>query len=112
MRRREFITALVGAAAAAPLILWLLVARVQQGDQVRALQIHILRLQAEDAAAKSGYVINEIVSQVGWTTQLPWSVGTMEQRRFDALRLLRQVPAITELSFLDDAGIEQLRVSR
>jgi hypothetical protein len=36
----------------------------------------------------------------------------MEQRRFDALRLLRQVPAITELSFLDASGIEQLKVSR
>jgi hypothetical protein len=52
------------------------------------------------------------VSQLGWTTQLPWSVGTMEQRRFDALRLLRQVPAISELAFLDGSGAEQLNVSR
>jgi hypothetical protein len=51
-------------------------------------------------------------SQVGWTTQLPWSAGTIEQRRFDALRLLRQVPAVTELSLLDASGKEQLRVSR
>jgi hypothetical protein len=41
-----------------------------------------------------------------------WSASTLEQRRFDALRLLRQVPAITELSQLDATGKEQLRVSR
>ena len=31
---------------------------------------------------------------------------------FDFLRLLRQVPAVTEISLLDAAGREQLRVSR
>ena len=49
---------------------------------------------------------------MGWTTQLLWSAATTEQRRFDALRLLRQVPAITELSQVDASGKEQLRVSR
>jgi signal transduction histidine kinase len=49
---------------------------------------------------------------VGWTTQLPWTDGTLDQRRFDALRLLRQVPAITELAQIDAAGREQLKVSR
>ena len=55
--------------------------------------VRIQREQAEAAAAKVGQFIKEIESQVGWTTQLPWSAGTIEQRRFDALRLLRQVPA-------------------
>jgi hypothetical protein len=36
----------------------------------------------------------------------------LDQRRFDGLRLLRQVPAITELAELDSSGREQLRVSR
>ena len=36
----------------------------------------------------------------------------MEQRELDGIRLLRQVPAITELSLLDDQGREQLRMSR
>src|SRR6516164_4443347 len=76
----------------------------------KASLIRIQREQADAAAAKIGQFITEIVSQVGWTTQLPWSVGTMEQRRFDALRLLRQVPAITELAFLDDSGIDRLAV--
>src|SRR5712691_2015165 len=64
----------------------------------KASLIRIQREQAEAAAAKIGQFIKEIESQIGWTTQLPWSAGTMEQRRFDGLRLLRQVPAITELS--------------
>jgi signal transduction histidine kinase len=74
--------------------------------------VRIQREQAEAAAAKIGQFIKEIESQVGWTTQLPWSAGTLEQRRFDGLRLLRQVPAITELAQLDSKGKEQLRVSR
>src|SRR5215470_10699454 len=74
--------------------------------------IRIQHEQAEAAAAKIGQFIKEIESQVGWTTQLPWSAGTIDQRRFDGLRLLRQVPAITELSQLDATGHEQLRVSR
>jgi len=74
--------------------------------------IRIQREQAEAAAAKIGQFIKEIESQVGWTTQLPWSASTTDQRKFDGLRLLRQVPAITELSQLDASGREKLRVSR
>jgi signal transduction histidine kinase/DNA-binding response OmpR family regulator/HAMP domain-containing protein len=78
----------------------------------KASLIRIQREQAEAAAAKIGQFVKEIESQLGWTTQLPWSAGSIEQRRFDALRLLRQVPAITELSQLDASGKERLRVSR
>jgi signal transduction histidine kinase/CheY-like chemotaxis protein len=78
----------------------------------KAALIRIQREQAEAAAAKIGQFIKEIESQLGWTTQLPWSAGSIEQRRFDALRLLRQVPAITELAQLDATGHERLKVSR
>src|SRR5215204_1996831 len=78
----------------------------------KAALIRIQREQAEAAAAKIGQFVKEIEGQLGWTVQLPWSASTLEQRRFDALRLLRQVPAITELSQLDSTGKEQLRVSR
>ena len=78
----------------------------------KASLIRIQREQAEAAAAKIGQFIKEIESQLGWTTQLPWSAGSIEQRRFDALRLLRQVPAITELAQLAASGKERLRVSR
>src|ERR1700748_2924558 len=86
----------------------------------KAALIRIQQEQAEAAAAKISQFIKEIESQVGWTTQLPWAVGgtdeerarAVEQRRFDALRLLRQVPAITELAQVDSTGHERLRVSR
>src|SRR5262249_61332085 len=78
----------------------------------KASLIRIQREQAEAAAAKIGQFIKEIESQLGWTTQLPWSAGSIEQRRFDALRLLRQGPAITELAQLHATGKERLRVSR
>src|SRR4030088_2125727 len=78
----------------------------------KASLIRIQHEQAEAAAAKIGQFVKEIESQLGWTTQLPWSAGSIEQRRFDALRLLRQVPAITELAQVDSTGKERLRVSR
>ncbi len=81
-------------------------------QEQKASLVRIQREQAEAAAGKIGQFISEIESQVGWTTQLPWSAATLEQRRFDALRLLRQVPAITELAEINSTGHEQLKVSR
>jgi signal transduction histidine kinase len=78
----------------------------------KASLIRVQHEQAEAAAAKIGQFVKEIESQLGWTTHLPWSAGSAEQRRFDALRLLRQVPAITELAQVDATGKERLRVSR
>src|ERR1700730_13265747 len=78
----------------------------------KASLIRIQHEQAEAAAAKIGQFIKEIERQLSWTTQLPWSAGSIEQRRFDALRLLRKVPAITELGQVDSTGKERLRVSR
>ena len=81
-------------------------------QEQKAALVRVQREQAEAAAGKIGQFISEIESQIGWTTQLPWSASTLEQRRFDALRLLRQVPAITELAEIDSSGHEQLKVSR
>jgi signal transduction histidine kinase len=78
----------------------------------KAALIRIQHEQAEAAAAKISQFVKEIESQLGWTTQLPWSAASLDNRRFDALRLLRQVPAITELAQIDSTGHERLRVSR
>ena len=78
----------------------------------KAALIRIQHEQAVAAAVKISQFIKEIESQLGWTTQLPWSSSSIEQRRFDALRLLHQVPAITELAQVDSSGKERLRVSR
>ena len=74
------------------------------GFSYREHKDSLIRIQREQAAAAAKEIdqfIEGIKSQVGWTTQLPWSAGTIEARRFDGLRLLRQVPAITELAQLD-----------
>ena len=105
--RRNFITLLGSAAVTLPLA-----ACAQQGGRAQALLNRILHMQAEYAAASIRQFISGIEGHIGWTVQLPWSAGTIDQRRFDCLRLLRQVPAITEVAQLDAAGIEQLRVSR
>ena len=81
-------------------------------SDVRALRSQVLQMQAEGIADKVTHFVKESQSQIGWTTQLPPTAGSVDQRRFDALRLLRQVPAITELSYLDGEGKELLKVSR
>jgi beta-lactamase regulating signal transducer with metallopeptidase domain len=81
-------------------------------SDVRALRSQILQMQAEGIADKLAQFINEIQNQIGWITQLPPTAGSNDQRRFDALRLLRQTPPITELSLLDAQGKEFLKVSR
>jgi signal transduction histidine kinase len=79
-------------------------------DALVALQ----REKASAAAVRIEGFVKEIERQIGWTTQPQLSTpdAALEQRRIDFLRLLRQVPPITELSHLDAAGKEQLRVSR
>ena len=68
--------------------------------------------KANGAADKVGQFINEIERQIGWTTHPQWAVAPVDQRRFDFIRLQRQVPAITELTQIDGQGREQLKVSR
>ena len=113
MKRRNFIMALGGAAAVVAAVNGALAVRVRHADgRAAALLSSILQLKAESVAARIEQFVKEIESQIGWTTQLPWSADRMELRRFDAVRLLRQVPAISEFALLDPSGHEQLRVSR
>ena len=105
MRRRELIIALGFA------MTWPMAAANGQQD-ARALRSQILLMQAECIADKLAEFIKQVQSQAEWTTQLPSTGGSIEQRQFDALRLLRQAPAITELSLLDAEGKEFYKVSR
>ncbi|MCC7486680.1 MAG: GAF domain-containing protein [Burkholderiales bacterium] len=83
----------------------------------RESQEHLVALQREKASAAATRIeqyIAGIEHQLGWTA-LPWiSAGgdAIEQRRYEYLKLLRQVPAITEVAWLDGSGREQLRESR
>ena len=51
-------------------------------------------------------------SQLSWATGFLPTGGGIEQRRLDFLRLLRQAPAITEVTYADGDGREQIKVSR
>ncbi|MCC6889363.1 MAG: HAMP domain-containing protein [Hyphomicrobiales bacterium] len=81
-------------------------------QEQRTLLVRLQRQQAESAADRIGQFIKEIEGQLGWLVQLPWSAVTPDEWQFDSVRLLRQVPAITELRRIDAKGIEQARVSR
>ena len=72
----------------------------------------LLTVQANSAARRIEGFLAGLVDQLGWMAHLPATVETLDQRRFDALRLLRQVPAVTDLAQVDAAGKEQIRVSR
>jgi signal transduction histidine kinase len=75
--------------------------------------IAIQREKALAAALQIEQFIKEIERQVGWASQPKIGTrATLDQLRFDYLRLLRQVPAVAEISQLDGAGREQLKVAR
>ena len=81
-------------------------------QESKAGLVRIQQEKAEAAAQRIQEFVEEIERQIGWTTHAQWAAGPLDQRRQDYFRLLRQVPAITELSQLDRQGLEQLRVSR
>ena len=93
--------------------------------------VRVERAKAVAAAARIEQFLREIEQQVRETTRTasddpdasqvgPGRLGfreglgaaLAEQRELDFLRVLRNVPAISELSHLDLSGKEQLRVSR
>jgi signal transduction histidine kinase len=77
----------------------------------------VVRLQKEKAASAAlriEHFIRQIEWQIGWASH-PIFIAqeqAAEQRRLDFLWLLRQVPSVSEVSYLDATGKEQLRVSR
>lgn len=78
----------------------------------RATLAQIQAEKALTAAARIEQFVDDITRQVGWTTRAQWSSSVLEQRRLEYLQLLRQSPAITEVSHLDEEGFEDLKVSR
>ena len=56
--------------------------------------------------------MTELERQLAWTAQPAWKSAGVEQQRADFARMLRQVPAITELFYIDSNGSERLKVSR
>jgi signal transduction histidine kinase/CheY-like chemotaxis protein len=76
------------------------------------LLVRIQREQVKSAVDKIGQFLNEITAGLSWETQLSWSDTTLNDWQFDAVRVMRQVPALTEIVQLDATGHEQFRMSR
>ena len=77
----------------------------------------LLQLQREKAAGAAAVIerfSKEILAQMGWLTHAAYldSDAALQQRRQDFQRILRQVPEITEIAFIDASGFERLSVSR
>ena len=77
----------------------------------RSLLDRLLRVEADNAAAKIENFLTGIKDQLGWAVQQGWARGTEEQHRLAALGLLRQVPAIVNLTLIDGEGKERLYIS-
>jgi adenylate cyclase len=79
--------------------------------QRRALN-DLLRSESRSAASRIQTFVDGIRDQLGWAVQFPWAAGEDERHRIDALRLLRQVPAIASLTLVDETDRERIFVSR
>ena len=80
-------------------------------------QENLAALQAEKAQGAANRIeqyVLEIQQQLSWTALPPTNAtaDSLEARRIEYLKLLRQVPAITDVTWLDPQGKQQLRVSR
>jgi signal transduction histidine kinase len=83
----------------------------------REIRTHLVALQSEKAqgaATRIEQYILDIEHQLGWTAfpRLDPAADAIEHRRIEYIKLLRQVPAVTELVWIGPDGRERLRVSR
>jgi two-component system, NtrC family, sensor kinase len=107
-------TVLIGALVIVALLAGSLINLYFSYRETRAKLFALQQEQANAAAGQIGQFIQDIEHQMGWTAlpTMDTSTNPLEQQRFEYLKLLRQVPAITEAGWLDAHGHEQLRVSR
>ncbi|MBI5275592.1 MAG: HAMP domain-containing protein [Burkholderiales bacterium] len=80
----------------------------QNEEQLTALQ----REKAAAAAMRIELYVKGIEREMGWTTLPKAQEADVAQRKLEFLKLLRQVPAVTDVSWIDAQGRERLRMSR
>jgi signal transduction histidine kinase len=83
-------------------------------QETRSALIALQREKAVAAAARIENFVREIEHQIGWTAlpQIAEGANPLELRRFDYVKLGRQVPAITEASYISPKGCMQVQSSR
>ena len=110
---RKYLLALL-LAVGLPLFAYSVVNVVFVYRQHRATLAEVQHLQAQAAAQRIAQFVREIEGQLQWATHVSWTddASALEPRRLDALRLLRQAPAVTDLRLVDGQGRERIAVSR
>ena len=78
----------------------------------KALLVRVQQEQARAAAQRIGAFVADIMNDLDWAVQSGTGAGSPEERHLEGLRLLRQAPAILDLRQIDQAGREQLFLSR
>src|SRR3954469_1836509 len=68
--------------------------------------------KAVSAASRIEQFVKQIEQQLGFAALPQLGVDGLEQRRIEFLKLLRQVPAVTDITQISPAGQEVLSVSR
>jgi signal transduction histidine kinase len=83
-------------------------------QETRNSLVSLQREKALTAAVRIEQFLRDIESQLGWTAlpHVAQGIDAMENRRLDFLKLLRQAPAVTEVTHLDGQGRERLMISR
>jgi two-component system, NtrC family, sensor kinase len=110
---RKYVVLVVALVSGALLTSGLLEIYFSYGENQTALG-RLQREKAVGAAARIEEFLGETTRLVGGAAPAAQAAGVLalDQRQNDFLRLLRQAPAVTELSYLDGSGREQLLVSR
>jgi signal transduction histidine kinase len=74
----------------------------------------LLSVQKKEALAAAGRIeqlIAEVERRIALMVESQWETS-IQQLRLEYLRLLRELPAVTDVGYLDASGKEQLRLSR
>jgi len=78
-----------------------------------ALIVELERENAEAAAIRIENFVDSIVRQVNWLPLFPRApIENPLERKFDYIKLLKEVKEITEAAYIDAQGREQIRESR
>src|SRR5690348_6596750 len=67
-------------------------------QKLKGLLLRVQSEQAKSAASQISEFVEEIEGQLAWVTHLAVSAKAEDERQFDAARLFRQAPAVTEIA--------------
>ena len=81
-------------------------------QETQAALANLQREKAIGAASRIEQYITQVARQIGFAALPQIGAGDVELRRIEFLKLLRQVPEVTDIALLDSKGREQIAVSR